>query len=259
MNSQADMKSNLATCEEQIREATKLGATLIVLPENFAYFGSDPERARMAEAIDDSGPIVGWLQRVADELSVTLVGGGFPERSPEPGRPFNTCLVVGDQGQIVGRYRKLHLFDATLPDGSRYAESAATHPGDEVVVVPVEGTRVGLSVCYDVRFPELYRQHVRAGAEIVVVAAAFTERTGRDHWHVLLRARAIENQVWVLASNQWGSHPGGRHCYGHSLIVDPWGRVRGEVSDGVGVAVAPIDLAELAEIRRLLPCLEHVR
>jgi predicted amidohydrolase len=259
LSSQADLRSNLSACEERMREAVGQGAELILLPENFAYFGVDDARADVAEDLERGGPIVDWLRRAAVEHGVAVVGGGFPERSGDPRRPYNTCVVVEKGGQIAARYRKVHLFDVELPDGARFAESATTTPGAEVVVVPLAGTRVGISICYDLRFPELYRRQVRAGAEVVLVPAAFTERTGRDHWHVLLRSRAIENQVWVLAANQWGSHPGGRRCYGHSLVVDPWGRVAVEVARDVGVATTRIDLELVAETRRKLPCLEHAK
>ena len=259
LNSQADLRSNLTACEEHVREAAGRGAEFVLLPENFAWFAADDDRARVAEDLDEGGPIIDWLRQLAAELGIAIVGGGLPERSEDPRRPFNTCVVVEKGGRVAARYRKMHLFDAELPDGTRFAESATTTPGREPVVVAVGKMRVGLSICYDLRFPELYRRLVRAGAEVMVVPSAFTERTGRDHWHALLRARAIENQVWVLAANQWGRHPGGRECYGHSLIVDPWGGITAEVSRGVGSATGRVDLERVELTRRRLPCLEHAK
>jgi deaminated glutathione amidase len=190
---------------------------------------------------------------------VTLVGGGFPELGPEPERPFNTAVMFSPGGEMVASYRKLHLFDVTTPDGTEYAESRTTTPGKDLCVVNVSGAALGLSICYDLRFPELYRGLVDRGAEVFLVPAAFTLATGKDHWHLLLRARAVESLCWVVAAGQWGSHPGGRTTYGHSLIVDPWGTVVAECSDRVGYVTAELDAGYLEATRARLPCLRHRR
>jgi predicted amidohydrolase len=181
----------------------------------------------------------------------------MPERSSDPQRPFNTCAVVAPDGALVARYRKVHLFDVEVGDGQRYCESASTTPGAEPVVVSVRGFKVGLSVCYDVRFPELYRKLADLGAEIAVVPAAFTLATGKDHWHVLLRARSVELQAYVVAAAQWGAHPHGRRTYGKSLIADPWGDVIAQCSDGEGFAVATVDRRRIESVRTSLPSLRH--
>ena len=180
-----------------------------------------------------------------------------PERAADPLRPYNACVVVAPDGKIAGKYRKVHLFDVEVGDGQRYCESASTTPGDTTVSVVIAGFSVGLSVCYDLRFPELYRK--LAPADILVVPAAFTLATGKDHWHVLLRARAIESQAYVVAAAQWGTHPRGRRTYGKSLIADPWGEVVAQCSEGEGVAVADVDGAYLAQVRANLPALQHRR
>jgi predicted amidohydrolase len=258
LSSQADVAQNLATCRTLVNEAAGAGAELVLLPENFAYFGDDRGRARLAERLGDlSAPIQGALGAMARESGVTVVGGGFPELGPDPDRPYNTAVVVSPAGQLIASYRKVHLFDVTTPDGTEYTESRATTPGSELVVVNVGAADVGLSVCYDLRFPELYRALLDRGAQVILLPAAFTLATGKDHWHVLLRARAIESQCWVVAAAQWGTHPGGRTTYGHSLIVDPWGTIVAECSDRVGLVVAELGLGYLEEVRERLPCLRH--
>jgi predicted amidohydrolase len=171
----------------------------------------------------------------------------------------NTCVVVNPEGFVTSRYRKIHMFDVEVGDGQRYRESASCAAGDKPVVASVAGAAVGLSICYDLRFPELYRSLVAAGAEVLVVPAAFTLATGKDHWHVLLRARAIESQCYVIAAAQWGVHPKGRRTFGKSCIVDPWGEVIAQASEGEGVAVAPLDPAYLQHVRTSLPSLSHRR
>jgi deaminated glutathione amidase len=230
-----------------------------VLPENFAYFGDEPGKRDVAESLDESGPIVSALRDAARAGRVTIIAGGFPERSPEPTRPYNTCAVLGPDGQVLARYRKIHLFDVDLADGASYRESASTSAGDGPVTVAIDAASVGLSVCYDLRFPELYRALSRAGAEVLVVPAAFTLLTGKDHWLVLLRARAIEAQAYVVAAAQWGKHPRGRHTFGKSCIIDPWGEIVAQASEGEGVVVAPLDLDYLTRVRKNLPALAHRR
>lgn len=260
LNSRDDLDENLRTCRDWVRRASERGAKLVLLPENFAFFSADTGRRRVAESLTgEPGPIRRAMSEWARDFSVTVIGGGFPETSSEPDRPFNTCAVVGPSGDLSASYRKIHLFDVDLSDGTRLRESEATAAGETPVVVDVAGFNVGLSICYDLRFPELYRALVDRGAELIVVPAAFTLHTGRDHWHVLLRARAIEAQAWVLAAGQWGRHPKERITYGHSLVVDPWGTVVAEASDGVGLVLARIERTRLAEVRRSLPSLQHRR
>lgn len=260
LNSRDDLEENLRTCRDQVRQASERGAKLVVLPENFAFFSADAGRRHVAESlVGEPGPIRRAMSEWARESGVTLIAGGFPETSPDPLRPFNTCAVLGPNGELVASYRKIHLFDVDLSDGTRLRESEATAAGETPEVVDVAGFKVGLSICYDLRFPELYRALVDRGAELIVVPAAFTLHTGKDHWHVLLRARAIEAQAWVVAAGQWGRHPRDRITYGHSLVVDPWGTVVAEASDGVGIVLARIERARLEEVRRGLPSLRHRR
>jgi predicted amidohydrolase len=260
LSSQADVGQNLAACERLVREAAARGARVVVLPENFAYFGEDSERSAVAErAGDTAAPIQGALSAWAKRERIHLVAGGMPERSEDAKRPFNTLVCYAPSGDFVASYRKIHLFDVDLADGTKLAESASTTPGNRPVVVEMDGFQVGLSICYDLRFPELYRELVARGAEILLMPAAFTLHTGKDHWHVLLRARAIEAQCYVAAAAQWGKHPRGRTTYGHSLVADPWGTVVAEASDGLGFALAAVDSERISDVRRSLPSLAHRR
>lgn len=260
LSSHADVSHNLQVCQELVSLAAARGAELVVLPENFAYLGPDGGRRQIAERLaDPDAPIQHALSRMARDFGLTLVGGGFPEASRDPERPFNTCVVISPTGQILASYRKIHLFDVQLSAASALQESAACLAGDEPVVVPVGGFQLGLSICYDLRFPELYRALVDRGADVLLVPAAFTMQTGKDHWHVLARARAIEAQSWVVAPNQWGRHSGGRVSYGHSVIIDPWGTIVAECSDRVGLALADIDRELLGSVRHRLPSLQHRR
>jgi deaminated glutathione amidase len=260
LSSGEDVQQNLEACAHWVRDAARRGARIVVLPEGFAYLGPERAKKNHAEVIGDFGaPIQSALAALALETSTTLIAGGLPEVSAEPERPYNTCLVVGPAGDLLGAYRKVHLFDVELPDGTAVKESQATSAGSAPVVVEAEGVHVGLSICYDVRFPELYRALVAGGAEVLVVPAAFTLQTGKDHWKVLLRARAIESQCWVVAAGQWGPRPKGPPSYGHSMIVDPWGTVVAQVSDGTGTAVAELDRAYQERVRKILPSLAHRR
>jgi predicted amidohydrolase len=258
LSSADDVSQNLETARRLVLEAARRGARLIVLPENFAYFGPDVGRRAHAERLgDEKAPIQRALFEMADAGGCVIVAGGMPEASSEPERPYNTALVVGPGRTLHGAYRKVHLFDVDLADGTSLRESSSTTPGDETLVLELLGFRVGLSICDDVRFPELYRRLVAAGAEVLVVPAAFTLHTGKDHWHVLLRARAIESQCYLAGAAQWGNHPGGRKTYGHSLIADPWGTVIAECSDGVGFRSASVERSRLREVRGSLPSLAH--
>lgn len=258
MNSQGDLDANLRRAEELLAEAAGRGARVAVLPENFALMGEEADKRALAEDLDGGGgPIFRRVAAAARTLGIAVVAGGLPERSLDPDRPFNTCAVFDATGRLVARYRKIHLFDVELADGARYRESASTTAGETPVVAEVASVTLGLSVCYDLRFPELYRALSAHGADAIVVPAAFTLTTGKDHWHVLLRARAIESQAYVIAAAQWGKHPRGRVTFGKSCIIDPWGEIVAQCSEGEGVATAPLDPAYLARVRASLPALAH--
>ena len=263
MTSRSDLSDNLVRAEALIAEAAARGAQLVGLPENFALFArDDAERQRHAEVHEGPeagrGPIITALSAAARKYGVALVLGGMPERGPEA-NAYNSAVYLSADGEITAVYRKIHLFDVAIPDGATYAESATTAGGKALVVVDTPWAKLGLSVCYDVRFPELYRELAKRGAEVLTVPAAFTQHTGRDHWHVLLRARAIENLAYVLAPAQFGANTAKRTTYGHALIVDPWGQVIAEVGDHEGVAVAELDFAYQATVRQQLPSLTHRR
>ena len=257
LTSTEDVAANLARCEGFIREAAGHGASLVALPENFSFFGDEVNKLAAAESLD--GPTLSRLAALASELRIHLVAGGFPERAAVPGKVFNTAVVFGPGGERLGVYRKIHLFDVDLPGGQRYRESDSVVAGDDVVVVDTALGRLGLSICYDVRFPELYRQLADAGADVLLVPAAFTLYTGKDHWLALLRARAIENQAYVLAPGQFGQHNAKRSTYGKSVLVDPWGLVIAMAADKEGVAIGEVDFGELERVRAELPALRHRR
>ncbi len=261
LQSQDDVAQNLDACRRQVHAASGAGARLVVLPENFAYFGAEDGKRESAERLaDPTSPIQSQLSDMARENHLHLVAGGFPEVSADPLRPFNTALVFGPTGALVASYRKINLFDVTLQDGTSLLESSATSAGasEALAVFDIGGFRIGLSICYDLRFPELYRGLVARGANVLLVPAAFTVHTGKDHWHPLLRARAIESQAYVIAAAQWGKHPRGRATYGHSLVVDPWGTVVAEASDQVGFVEATLDVRYLERVRAAIPCLNGV-
>lgn len=252
-----DANKNVARCEALTREAAAEGATLVVLPENFAYLGPEDGKFAVAEALPEGGPILRRMSALAKELQIDLILGGFIEKGSEPKKSRNACVHLGDDGRIRALYRKIHLFDVDLPDGTTLRESATVEPGSDVVVTDTRAGKLGLSVCYDLRFPELYRKLVDQGATLLTVPAAFTLTTGKDHWHVLLRARAIESQCYVIAAAQYGHHFGERRSYGHALICDPWGLVVSECSDGEGCAIAAIDPGYVERVRAAVPSLRH--
>jgi predicted amidohydrolase len=223
MCSGADKAQNVEIAGRLIRNAAKSGAKFIGLPENFAWMGPEPERAANAETLE--GTTLKSMSALAAELSVTLLAGSILESGAPGDRCFNTSVLFGPDGKRLAVYRKIHLFDVEVGDGQTYRESAAVAPGTEVVVADTELGKVGLSVCYDVRFPELYRAQSSQGAVLLTVPSAFTLATGKDHWEVLLRARAIENQAYVIAPAQQGRHPKDRLTWGHAMVIDPWGLV----------------------------------
>jgi deaminated glutathione amidase len=257
MTSGAEKSDNAAAATRLIRRAHAQGARFIGLPEIFSWMGPEADRASAAESLE--GPTLSTLAQLARELQVTLLGGSILEAGAPGGRLFNTSVLFGPDGSRLGVYRKIHLFDVEVGDGQTYRESAAVAPGTDVVVATAPFGKVGLSVCYDLRFPELYRRLAAEGATTLTVPAAFTLATGKDHWEVLLRARAIENQSYVLAPAQQGKHPKDRMTWGHAMLVDPWGLVTARASEGEGMALGPIDDELTARIRKTLPALSHRR
>jgi predicted amidohydrolase len=259
LNSQDEVVNNLSRVRHWVSQAAAAGAQLVALPENFAFMGEEARKRELAERLDGAfpGPIVQSLAECATRNGVWVLAGGMPERSEDASRPYNTSVLIDPRGAVSATYRKVHLFDVSLPDGTSLRESAATSAGSDAVTTEVLGVRLGLSICYDVRFPELYRRLVDQGARVVTVPSAFTMTTGKDHWHALLRARAIENQVYVLAPAQHGKHPRGRQTYGKSVVIDPWGEVVAQVSEGEGFATTTLDFEYQDRVRTSLPSLLH--
>jgi nitrilase len=258
MTAAADVTVNLAAARLLLAEARAAGARVAVLPENFSFMGlHDVDKRAIAEA-DGDGPVQRFLSQQARELGLWIVGGTTPIAQEAGGRVAAACLVYADDGRRAARYDKIHLFDVDIPGRTEsYRESKNTAPGARPVLVPTPAGLLGLSVCYDMRFPELYRQLSAAGAQWFSMPSAFTVPTGRAHWETLLRARAIENLAYVVAPAQWGRHASGRETYGDSLIVDYWGTVLSRLESGVGVVIAELDLAAQAEARRNFPALTH--
>jgi len=257
MSSGPDKRANLEKAEALVRRAAGDGAGLVVLPEVFSWRGPRGTEAEFSEPIP--GPTSQRLAALARELGIHLQAGSIVERIEGERRCYNTALLFAPSGELLGKYRKIHLFDVEIPGQVSARESEARKPGDQVVVVAAEIASIGLSVCYDLRFPELYRRLVGAGAEILCVPSAFTFPTGAAHWETLVRARAIENQCYVIAPDQYGTSPNGYRDYGNSLIVDPWGTVIARASEGEGVIVAELRPEVLARVRKELPCLTHTR
>lgn len=259
MTSTADVDSNLDAVHRLVRKASRRGAEVVVVPECFAYLGPEAGKIDVAESLDDGGPILDRCRAIAREAEVDVVYGGFWEKTEASGKVRNACVYMRADGSIEDVYRKIHLFDVDLADGTKVLESETVEAGGDTVVVQAPVGSLGLSVCYDLRFPELYRRLVDAGATALAIPSAFTLTTGKDHWHVLLRARAIEQQCYVLAAAQTGHHFGKRRSYGHALIADPWGTVVAECGEGEGVAVAEIDPSYVEHVRETLPSLAHRR
>jgi predicted amidohydrolase len=257
LNSSADRAANLAVADRLTRAAAADGARLIVLPEKWTAIGSGEQLRAAAEPLD--GPSIGWARAIARELGIDLVAGSILEQLEGHERLANTSVHVDPNGELRATYRKLHMFDVEV-DGRTYRESELEEPGNEIVTSETaDGVELGLSICYDLRFPELYRILAVRGARVLTVPAAFTLATTRDHWETLLRARAIENQAFVIAANQVGAHPAGQHSGGRSMIVDPWGLVLAQAQDGEGYIVADLDLGRQEEIRSRLPALANRR
>jgi predicted amidohydrolase len=272
LNSTAEKAANMAAADRLVRAAAADGARLIVLPEKWTALGRDEDLRAAAETLD--GPAISWACAIARELAIDLVAGSIVEAPAGEQKLANTSVHVAPTGEIVGVYRKVHMFDVEI-EGHSYRESDIEDPGDEIVLSetaqggsatqgvrggsPTRGVPLGMSICYDLRFPELYRILAVRGARVIAVPAAFTLPTTRDHWEVLLRARAIENQTFMVAANQIGPHPGGHRSGGRSMIVDPWGTVLAQAQDREGYIVADLDLERQLEIRAQLPALANRR
>jgi predicted amidohydrolase len=260
MNSTGDRPRNRATAERLVRGAAAVGATLVVLPEKWNVLGTAEQLAAGAEPLD--GPSIGWAREIARELKLDLIAGSIVERrtgGDAHAKHFNTSVHVGPDGELRAVYRKLHLFDVEVA-GVAYRESDGEDPGEEIVTTTLaDGTSLGMAVCYDLRFPELFRILTLRGARVLALPSAFTLATTRDHWEVLLRARAIEDQCFVVAANQIGEHVPGKASGGRSLIADPWGTVLATASDDEGHALAELDFARQDAIRASLPALAHRR
>jgi predicted amidohydrolase len=257
LNSTADTAANLAAADRLTRAAAADGARLIVLPEKWTVIGSDEQLRAGAQALD--GPAISWARATARELGVDLVAGSIAEHVVGQEKLANTCVHVDSEGEVRAVYRKVHMFDVEI-DGRAYRESDVEQAGEEIVLSETaDGVELGLSICYDLRFPELFRILAVRGARVIALPSAFTLPTTRDHWETLIRARAIENQTFVIAANQVGAHPGGNRSGGRSMIVDPWGVVLAQAPDREGYIVAECDLESQREIRARLPALSNRR
>lgn len=258
MASGSMLKGNLIEAEKHISNAVEEGAEMVVLPENFGMIGVQQEDVMAIREKPGQGVIQDFLSEQSQRYNIILVGGTIPLESDDETRYRNTLLVYGKSGACLSRYDKIHLFDVSLPDvDESYHESAVSQPGDQIVVVDTGTVKLGLTICYDLRFPELFRLLVDRGAEVIVVPSAFTADTGKAHWHALLKARAIENLCFIVAPSQGGYHVNGRETYGHSQIVHPWGNVLDEITTGTGFAIADLDLIQQQKIRQRFPVLSH--
>ncbi len=250
-----DKAANLEEASQWVRKAASEGATVIALPEVFNWRGDKVKERGSAEPIP--GPSSGAMAHLAHELGIYLLAGSILEEISGRDKAYNTSLLFGPSGQLLASYRKIHLFDVDLANGVSARESDTRAHGENVVVAKTRFCPMGLSICYDLRFPELYRALVRQGSQLIFVPSAFTAYTGRAHWETLLRARAIENQVYMIAPDQFGKNPRSFETHGHSMIIDPWGKMLAEAPDGPGVVLAEIDLDYLARVREELPALSH--
>lgn len=265
MSSDTDIEANLERAEKYIRRAAANGASLVVTPENTALLGPQFHKVELAETLD--GRVSNFFAELANELKIHLLLGSMAEKRFDKNghldqqRCYNTSILFGPDGNRLATYRKVHLFDVNVPGGLSINESDSICAGDQLVVADTELGKIGLSICYDLRFPEMYRALVDQGAELIAVPSAFTLTTGKDHWHTLLKARAIECQAWVLAPGQWGQHDakGMRQSYGHSVIIDPWGHVIADKGHGEGVCYADIDLQKVQKVRQSIPLHLHRR
>jgi nitrilase len=255
-----NVSANLLEADRLVREAADAGAGLVVLPENFAFMGKRDQDVLTLREREGEGPIQAFLAEAADRHGIWLVGGTVPLSASDAGRIRSSCLVFNDRGERVARYDKLHLFDVNVPGADeRYTESSTIEPGDDIIVLDTPFGRLGVAVCYDLRFPEMFRQMLDSGMELLALPAAFTAITGKAHWETLVRARAIENLAYVVAAAQGGYHVNGRETYGHSMIVDPWGAVLTELPRGNGCICHALDRDLQTSVRRNFPAIEHRR
>ncbi len=260
MASSPNVSANLIEAERLVGTAAAQGASLVVMPENFALMGMrEADKLEVAET-EGTGPIQECLSKMAEKHKVWIVGGTMPMRASSAGKVRAACLVYDGSGQRVGRYDKIHLFDVNVPGTDEsYQESNTVEAGEEAFVVDTPFGRLGVAICYDLRFPELFRQMADSGMDILAVPAAFTAQTGAAHWEILVRARAVENLCFTIAANQGGFHVNGRETYGHSMVVDPWGKILASIPSGPGVVCAEIDRDRLDKVRAAFPALEHRR
>ena len=258
MTSTTDWRGNLAKAARYVEEAADSGARLIALPENFGFLGRENEKLPHAQSVEE-GPFLEPLRKLAQKHRVGVLAGSIPETGPDAGHVYNTSVLIGTSGETLASYRKVHLFDIDIPGQVSFQESSAVAAGTKAVVADFEGWKIGLTVCYDLRFPHLYQALVDAGASSLTVPAAFTLQTGKDHWEVLLRARAIENQCFVLAPNQFGHHSKGRASWGKSLVADPWGTLVALMPEREGFVLAQLNPDDVHRVRQGLPCLKHRR
>ena len=257
MTSVPDLHKNLAQAEELINIAVHKGAQFVGLPENFSFLGEEKDKLAQAEVIGKETQT--FLKKMAQRYQVNIIGGGFPIPSNNIDKVYNTASLIDSNGEELLCYRKVHLFDVNVPDGNTYQESNTVMAGKELpdVYFSQKLGRIGLSVCYDVRFPELYRHMANKGADVMFVPAAFTAFTGKDHWQVLLQARAIENTCYIIAPAQTGIHYDRRQTHGHAMIIDPWGMILADAGEQPGVAIAEINPARIEQVRRQMPSLQH--
>lgn len=255
-----NVSANLLETERLVQDAAQSGAGLVVLPESFAFMGKRDQDLLPLRERDGEGPLQTFLSKLAARHGVWLVGGTVPLEASDPGRVRAACLVYNARGDRVARYDKIHLFDVYLEGADEhYVESSTIEPGQDVMVLDTPFGRLGIAVCYDLRFPELFRQMLDSGMELLALPAAFTAVTGKAHWETLVRARAIENLAYVVAAAQGGYHVNGRETHGHSMIVDPWGAVLAQVPRGAGCICCPLDGELLGSMRRNFPAIEHRR
>jgi predicted amidohydrolase len=257
MNSQEDKGANIAAALDLIDRAAATGARLVALPEVWPYLGPDDVSRDQAETIP--GPISEALAQRARRHGIYIHGGSIYEKRPGDPGMYNTTVVIDPTGEIIAHYSKIHMYDVVLDGIAEYQESATVTPGNETTITEIDGIPIGLTICYDLRFPELFRILALKGAQAIVLPAAFTLMTGKDHWETLIRARAIENELYMIAPAQWGTHPPGKWCYGRSMVVDPWGTVVTTAPDGVGIAYATVDPSRVAAVRRQIPSLANRR
>ena len=256
LNSQGDKQSNLLVAESLIKRLAQAGSRLVLLPEHFDFIGPDQEKPQQAESLEGSS-CLSRLRELAAGLNLYLHVGSFLEKDGD--KIFNTAVVFDPTGEIIAKYRKIHLFDVEVPGGRVYRESDTISAGSETVLFRIDDFIFGMATCYDLRFPELFRNLVMKGANVLLLPAAFTLRTGKDHWELLLRARAVENQCWVAAAGQWGKAGPDHDSFGRSMVVDPWGLVIAQAVDDVSTITAELDMARLQEIRASFPVLDHIR